>query len=102
MRIVVLSAVFAAAVCSVALAEPSNVQPTSPTTASAASQVRNPQEVVCKDRVATGSRLAYARDCHTRAEWESIARDAQDYAQGIQLHGFNLNNCPVGTGKCGN
>jgi len=101
MRIAILSALFGAAFCSAALAEPSSVQRGPGTSAAApASQVADANEIICKSRIATGSRLAYARDCHTRAEWDTIAREAQEYAQGIQLHGFNLNNCPIGNGPC--
>jgi cytochrome c5 len=46
-------------------------------------------KITCRDRIATGSRLAYARDCHTRAEWEEITRIARDYINGQQLKGLN-------------
>jgi cytochrome c5 len=45
--------------------------------------------MICRDRVATGSRLSYARDCHTRAEWEMIVRESREYVNNQQLKGFN-------------
>jgi len=54
--------------------------------------------VICRDRMATGSRLAYARDCHTRAEWDFITRSSQDFTTGIQQRSFELNNPPGGGG----
>jgi hypothetical protein len=102
MRIVVLSALFGVAACSMALAEPSDLHsaPTAPAPPMASSQVPNPHEVICRNRIATGSRLAYARDCHTRAEWESITRSSQDFIQRVQSRGLTTNNCPAGGSNC--
>jgi len=101
MRIAIAcSLLFGAALSSAALAQPSAIAPGPNAPAAPSSQLPNPEEVICKNRVATGSRLAYARDCHTRAEWQTISRTAQDFTQGIQLRGFNLNNCPMSAGPC--
>ncbi|HEX3946018.1 MAG TPA: hypothetical protein VHW69_18235 [Rhizomicrobium sp.] len=54
-----------------------------------ASKTAGPDRIVCRERIVTGSRLAYARDCHTRAEWEEITRAARDYINGQQLKGLN-------------
>src|SRR3954467_11468132 len=104
MRIAILSALLGAAVYSAALAEPSN--PHSAQTAPAAPPASSPvpapnsKEVICVDRIATGSRLAYARDCHTQAEWDTIARASQDLIVGIQSRGLTTNNCPMGSSTC--
>jgi hypothetical protein len=45
--------------------------------------------ITCRDRVVTGSRLADARDCHTRTEWDQITRATRDYINGQQLKGLN-------------
>lgn len=58
----------------------------------------NADRVICRNRMATGSRLAYARDCHTRAEWDFITRSSQDFTNGIQQRSFELNNPPGGGG----
>jgi len=44
--------------------------------------------VICRDRVATGSRLSYARDCHTQMEWDIIARTSREYINGQEMKGF--------------
>jgi hypothetical protein len=44
--------------------------------------------VICHDRLATGSRLSYARDCHTQMEWDVIARTSREYISGQQMKGF--------------
>src|SRR6185503_14746653 len=54
-----------------------------------ATKLAGRNRIICRDRIATGSRLAYARDCHTRAEWEEITRLARDYINGQQLKGLN-------------
>ena len=46
-------------------------------------------QMICHNRVATGSRLSYARDCHTRAEWDVIHRESREYVNSQQLKGFN-------------
>jgi cytochrome c5 len=47
------------------------------------------KQMICRNRMATGSRLSYARDCHTRAEWDVIHREAREYVNNQQLKGFN-------------
>jgi|tagenome__1003787_1003787.scaffolds.fasta_scaffold20981399_2 hypothetical protein len=63
-------------------APPASVVP-STTTATAAADNRN--RIICRSRVATGSRLAYTRDCHTQMEWDVITRTGRDYINGQQL-----------------
>ena len=46
-------------------------------------------QMICHNRVATGSRLSYARDCLTRAEWDVIHRESREYVNSQQLKGFN-------------
>ncbi|HSC18446.1 MAG TPA: hypothetical protein VLC74_05985 [Rhizomicrobium sp.] len=64
----------------------------------ASAQRSDADRVICRNRMATGSRLAYARDCHTRAEWDFITRSSQDFTTGIQQRSFELNNPPGGGG----
>src|SRR6476659_7111084 len=54
--------------------------------APAAAADRN--RMICRDRVATGSRLSYARDCHTQMEWDVIARTSREYINGQEMKGF--------------
>jgi hypothetical protein len=58
----------------------------------------DPNRIICQDRIATGSRLAYARDCHTQAEWDEIHRSSQKYLQGIQQKALEKNQIPGGGG----
>jgi len=58
----------------------------------------DPNRIICQDRIATGSRLAYARDCHTQAEWDLIKRSSRDYLQGIQQRALEKNQIPGGGG----
>src|SRR2546423_13025212 len=101
MRIVVLSALAGlSAVCSAAFADPPTApsSPPPPADPSPSPQARDPHEVICHDRIATGSRLAYARDCHTRAEWDVITRSSQDFINTIQKRALNSNNPPGAAG----
>jgi hypothetical protein len=54
----------------------------------------DPNKVICQDRIVTGSRLAYARDCHTQAEWDVIKRASKDYLEGIQQRALERNQIP--------
>ena len=54
--------------------------------------------LICQDRVITGSRLAYARDCHTEAEWEVIRRGGRDYLNTIRRRSLESNQMPGGSG----
>lgn len=100
MRIATLSAIFGLAVASPAAF--ANVpgtlgSPTSPAVPGAPSASRNtpdPNELICHDRIATGSRLAYARDCHTRAEWAIITRSSRDFLNTIERNQLTSNNPP--------
>ena len=39
----------------------------------------DPNEMVCEKQAIPGSRLAFAKVCHTRAEWDDLrAQDRQD------------------------
>ena len=46
-----------------AVADPTATQP-----------ARDPDAIVCVNRVQTGSRTAIERTCHTRAEWVALRR----------------------------
>ena len=100
MRIFVLSAIIGlTVVSSAAFANTPNTlgSPTSPAVPSVPSASPNtpdPNEIICHDRVATGSRLAYARDCHTRAEWAIITRSSQDFLNTIERNQLTSNNPP--------
>jgi hypothetical protein len=101
MRIVTLSALLGlTAICSTALADPPSAPstPSAPADPSTAPQAHDPHELICHDRVATGSRLAYARDCHTRAEWDVISRSSQDFINTIQRRALNTDNPPGASG----
>ena len=41
----------------------------------------DPNQIVCKREEVTGSRLAGARECHTRAEWAQINATGMDRLQ---------------------
>jgi cytochrome c5 len=41
----------------------------------------NPDQTICKREEVTGSRLAGARECHTRAEWAQIKATGMDKLQ---------------------
>ena len=62
-----------------AVAPPASAPP--PPTATAYDR----NKIICRSRVATGSRLAYTRDCHTQMEWDLITRTGRDYINGQQL-----------------
>lgn len=68
---------------------PPDLPATAPSVASVQFVAHDPNRVICHDRIATGSRLAYARDCHTRAEWDMITKEARDYINGQQLRALN-------------
>jgi hypothetical protein len=91
-------------ICSavVAFADPQSPPPSASASPSAAAPAQPPDthsSVICEDRVVTGSRLAYARDCHTQAEWEVIRRAARDYLDITRRKSLNSNQMPGGTGK---
>jgi hypothetical protein len=67
-----------------ASAAPSATSATTPATATA--DDRN--KIICHNRVATGSRLSYTRDCHTQMEWDIITRTGRDYINGQQMKGL--------------
>ena len=52
-------------------------------TGTVSSGVQNPDRMICRQRVATGSRLRSTRTCMTAREWnqrrEEIARGMRDY-----------------------
>jgi len=75
-----------------ARADPPGAPPTAPAPAPDANRI------ICQDRIATGSRLAYARDCHTQAEWDVIRRSSQDYINTIEKRALNTNNPPGAAG----
>lgn len=100
MRIFVLSAVFGLTVASAAAfantpnALGSPTSPAVPGAPAASPDTPDPNEILCHDRIATGSRLAYARDCHTRAEWAIITRSSQDFLNTIERNQLTSNNPP--------
>jgi hypothetical protein len=74
------SSTAAAAAASTVSAAPSATPAIASTTA-----VNDRNKIICRSRVATGSRLAYTRDCHTQMEWDLITRIGRDYINGQQL-----------------
>ncbi len=71
-----------------ALAEDPQPSPPSPTPAEAPRSSTpsrlDPNQVICKRQVDTGSRLGGTKICHTRQEWADMAtqsRDSMDRAQ---------------------
>jgi hypothetical protein len=46
----------------------------------------DPNERVCEDVVATGSRLATKRICATRAEWEAMKKADREVVEDAQRH----------------
>ena len=57
----------------------------------------DPNQKICQDLVAIGSRIAKKRFCATRAEWEAKKKDDRDTVDSIQR-----NQCVLGlTGMCG-
>src|SRR5689334_776865 len=91
-------------ICSavIAFADPQSPPPSPPPPPPAAAPVQPPDthaSLICEDRVITGSRLAYARDCHTQAEWEVIRRASRDYLDITRRKSLNSNQMPGGTGK---
>ncbi|MFL5236198.1 MAG: hypothetical protein ACJ8EL_01060 [Rhizomicrobium sp.] len=69
-------------------AAPSAAPAASTPAPAAQASATDPNRVICRDRVATGSRLSYARDCHTQMEWDVIARTSREYINGQQMKGF--------------
>ena len=77
----------------------------SPVAADPATQKKpvDPNQKVCEDVVATGSRLATKRICATRAEWAEKRkedRDVVDQAQRSANVGCNVVNTHSGTPGC--
>jgi hypothetical protein len=100
MRKALLPSIFATMFTAVvAFADPQSPPPSPPAPAAATQPPDTKSAVICEDRVATGSRLAYARDCHTQAEWEVIRRAARDYLDITRRKSLNSNQMPGGTGK---
>ena len=46
----------------------------------------DPNERVCEDIIATGSRLATKRICATRAEWEAMRKADREVVEDAQRH----------------
>ena len=56
-----------------------------------ASNAHDPNEVVCKREEVIGTRLGGHKDCHTRADWADMARDAARATSDIQNNGNHTN-----------
>jgi|KBSMisStandDraft_5_1062788.scaffolds.fasta_scaffold64451_3 hypothetical protein len=78
--------------CSAAAVSDPAAPPAAPAASAPASAAQTAtadrNRVICRDRVATGSRLSYARDCHTQMEWDIIARTSREYINGQEMKGF--------------
>lgn len=89
MRVFVGAAVLALTISGVAAAQPNGRAPAPIVryeTVDTPDQMRtggvqNPNETVCRTITATGSRLGGNRICHTRAEWDAIARAGREAAE---------------------
>ena len=57
----------------------------------AAQNSHDPNEVVCKREEVIGTRLGGHKDCHTRADWANMARDAARATTDIQTNGNHAN-----------
>lgn len=97
MRVFVAAAVVALTFSGVAVAQPNNGRAPAPTvryeTVDTPDQMRtggaqDPNEMVCRTITATGSRLGGNRVCHTRAEWDVIARAGRDAANDATRSGL--------------
>jgi hypothetical protein len=64
---------------------------------------RDPNQRVCEDIVATGSRLATKRICATRAQWEEKRKQDREVVDDAQRHAAgpcNVVNTHSGTPSC--
>ncbi|HEY5105452.1 MAG TPA: hypothetical protein VII73_01630 [Caulobacteraceae bacterium] len=59
--------------------------PSSPAKTSSAD---DPDKMICKTVVPTGSRLGGVRTCQTRAQWAVLTRDSQDALHERQKNGY--------------
>jgi hypothetical protein len=62
--------------------------PAAPAAAPAPKGKNDPDKVVCRTILPTGTRLGGTRVCHTQAEWADITRDSQRTTESAQVHGF--------------
>lgn len=51
----------------------------------------DPNQLICKREEVIGTRLGGHKTCHTRADWENIARDASQTTSAAQLNGDHFN-----------
>jgi hypothetical protein len=57
-------------------------------------------EVVCRDRHVTGTRISVQRVCRTRAQWRAEAEAARQLTEDMNRR--NLSQCiPLPSGTCG-
>jgi hypothetical protein len=88
-----------AAALTVLTAGPSLADPAQNTTAAAppassttsANSAHDPNKMICKSEIATGSRLGGHKVCRTRAEWADIARDARDQLDNVNIRSDQMN-----------
>jgi invasion protein IalB len=57
---------------------------------SAAPNDRDPNQVICKRQDEIGTRLGGYKSCHTRAEWDKIARNGGDVVNAIQTNANHM------------
>ena len=76
------------------LADPAQNTPGAAPSASStttATSARDPNKMICKSEIPTGSRLGGHKVCRTRAEWADIARDAKDQLDNVSIHADQMN-----------
>ncbi len=56
----------------------------------AAQNDHNPNQVICKREDEIGTRLGGYKACHTRAEWDKIARNGGDVVNTLQVTADHL------------
>ncbi len=51
--------------------------PAAPAVKASISRDHDPNQVICKHEEETGTRLGGHKECHTRADWEQMARESE-------------------------
>ena len=57
------------------------------TTTNSQSAGRDPDQVICRATADTGSLVRRNRQCHTRQQWDQMAREGREQARNLQTLG---------------